>query len=244
MKEDKNKTKEQNEEIKQNVHDGHRTRMRERFSRVGFDGMQDHEVLEMLLYYSVPRKDTNPLAHRLIDCFGSIPGVLDATEDQLLKVDGMTKTSASLIKMMVPLFNRYKRESFEGKRLKSSEESGKFLCNYYAGIPNERVMAVCMDASCKILAFEQISDGDAGSCLMNCRRIVELVLKYPKTTAIIISHNHPGGLALPSREDIDTTNEMIKTMRGMNISVVDHIIVAGDDFVSMASSANFRGLFG
>lgn len=246
MKEENSKIvnpKEPSDGKKSNIHDGHRNRMRERFGQTGFDGMNDHEILEMLFYYSVPRKDTNPLAHSLIDNFGSLSGVFDASEDQLLMVDGITKNSATLLKMIVPLFHRYNKESVEGKRLKNSSDSGKFLCKYYSGISNERVMAVCIDASCKILAFRQISEGDACSCLMNCRRIVELVLKHPKTTAIIIAHNHPGGLALPSRDDIDTTNELIKTMRGMNISVVDHIIVAGDDYVSMASSANFAGLF-
>lgn len=228
---------------KVNIHDGHRDRMRERFSQTGFSGMQSHEMLEMLLYYSIPRKDTNPIAHALIDRFGSIAGVLEAGEDQLLMVDGITQNSVTLIKMLIPLFHEYRKQSSEGKRLTTADETGRFLCNYYAGVMKERVTVICTDASCKVLAFETVCEGDSGNCLVNCRRLVEIVLKYPMTTAIIIAHNHPGGLALPSREDINSTNELVKTMRSMNISVVDHIIVAGDDYVSMASSINFKSIF-
>lgn len=226
-----------------NIHDGHRDRMRARFSKTGFSGMHEHEMLEMLLYYSIPRKDTNPIAHALIDRFGSLSGVLEASEDQLLTVDGITQNSATLIKMMIPLFHQYRKQSTTGKRLTSAEESGRFLCNYYAGVVKERVTAICTDASGKVLAFETVCDGDAGSCMLNCRRLVEIVLKYPMTTAVIIAHNHPGGLALPSRDDIDSTNELVKTMRSMNIRIVDHIIVAGEEYVSMASSMNFKRIF-
>ena len=92
-------------EKKHNIHDGHRDRMRERFSKTGFEGMQEHEILEMLLYYSVPRRDTNPIAHNLIDRFGSLAGVLEAKEEQLLLVDGITQNSATLIKMILPMFH-------------------------------------------------------------------------------------------------------------------------------------------
>ena len=241
----------QNEEInsqkksdkKENPHENHRQRMRERFSRTGGEGMQDHEMLEMLLYYSIPRKNTNEIAHNLIKRFGSIAGVFEASEDQLLMVDGISHNSVTLIKMMIPLFHEYKKQSKSGKRLTTAEECGHFLCDYYSGIMKERVTVRCIDASCKVLAFETVCEGDTGNCLLNCRRLVEIVLKYPLTSAVIIAHNHPGGLALPSREDINATNEMIKTMRSMNINIVDHIIVAGDEYVSMASSVNFKSVF-
>lgn len=228
---------------KENPHKGHRNRMRERFSQTKGAGMSEHEMLEMLLYYSIPQKNTNPIAHALIDRFGSIAGVFEASEDQLLMVDGISQNSVTLIKMIIPLFHEYKKQSKSGKRLKTADECGRFLCDYYSGIMKERVTVVCTDASCKVLAFETVCEGDTGSCLMNCRRLVEIVLKYPLTSAVIIAHNHPGGLALPSREDINATNELIKTMRSMNINIVDHIIVAGDEYVSMASSVNFKSIF-
>ena len=231
-------------EKKRNIHDGHRDRMRERFSKTGFEGMQEHEILEMLLYYSVPRKDTNPIAHNLIDSFGSLAGVLEASEDQLLLVNGITQNSATLIKMMLPMFHQYSKKSIAGVKLQTSQETAEFLCNYYTGITNERVMVICLDASCKMLAFEKVCDGDSGCCLLNCRKLIEIVLKYPMTVAVILAHNHPGGVALPSREDVDSTIELTKMLRNVNINLIDHFIVVGkDDFVSMASSANFKSIF-
>ena len=231
-------------EKKHNIHDGHRDRMRERFSKTGFEGMQEHEILEMLLYYSVPRRDTNPIAHNLIDRFGSLAGVLEAKEEQLLLVDGITQNSATLIKMILPMFHQYSKKSISGVKLQTSQETGEFLCDYYTGITNERVMVICLDASCKMLAFEKVCDGDSGSCLINCRKLIEIILKYPLTVAVILAHNHPGGVALPSREDVDSTVELIKMLRNVNINLVAHfIIVKKDDFDSMASSANFKSFF-
>ena len=230
-------------ESNQGIHNGHRNRMRERFRSNGFNGMREHEILEMLLYYSVPRKDTNPIGHRLINRFGSLTGVLDASFDQLLLVDGITENSATLIKMMVPLFHEYQKNTLKGERFNSSEDCGSLLCDYYMGVSEEQVTVICMDASCKVLAFEPVCEGDANNVVINCRRLVEIVLKYPKISAVIIAHNHPNGLALPSRDDINSTAELVKTLKSMGINLIDHIIVAGDDFISMSSSANFRNIF-
>ena len=226
------------------VHDGHRNRMRERFCQNGFEGMHDHEILEMLLYYSVPRVDTNPLAHKLIDNFGTLRGVLEASLDQIQMVDGVTYNSAVLIKMILPLFNRYRVQLGEKKKINTIVECGKIFCDYYSGMTTERVTMMCIDSACKILAFEPVCDGDVASCVINCRRLVEIVLKYPTATAVIIAHNHPGGLALPSKDDVTSTNELVKLMQNMSISIIDHFIVAGDDYVSLASSVGFKNTFG
>ena len=236
-----NKEKKNTEE--KNIHDGHRNRMRERIKKTGFKGMQEHEILEVLLYYSVPRKDTNPIAHRLINRFGSIAGVFDASEDQLLMVDGITQNSATLIKMLVPLFHEYKKQKKEGVRLTNEKECAKFLCDYYHGINNETITVLCLDSSCKILAFEPICEGDCSNVMVNCRRVIEIVFTHANTTSVIISHNHPNGVALPSREDIYATNELIRMLKSVSISLADHIIVAGDEYVSLATSAVFKGSF-
>ena len=226
-----------------NLHDGHRNRMRERFKRAGFKGMHDHEMLELLLFYSIPRKDTNPIAHRLIDRFGSIAGVLDASEDQLLMVDGITQNSVSLIKLLVPFFHEYKKQKTSGVRLKNSNECGKYLCDYYSGINNERVVVLCLDASGKLITCETVCEGELTEVVVNCRRLIEIVLKYPSTAGIILAQNHPGGLALPSREDIDSTNDLMLTLKAVNICIIDHMIVAGDEYVSLASSGAFKATF-
>lgn len=228
---------------KKNPHDGHRDRMRERFSKTGFNGMQEHEILELLLYYSVPRRDTNPLAHDLIDCFQTLSGVLEASEEQLLSVKGVTMNTATLLKMMIPLFHEYSKSSNNATRLKDSDATSKFLRKYYTGVMNERVMVICIDSSGKVLSFETVCEGDCCSCLLNVRRLIEIALKNPLTAGVILAHNHPNGVALPSREDIDSTVELIKMLANVNVKLVDHFIIAGDEFTSMATSVNFKSIF-
>ena len=229
--------------VKKNVHDGHRDRMRERFEKTGFNGMQEHEILEMLLYYSVPRRDTNTLAHDLINRFLTLSGVFEASEEELLSVKGVTKSTASLLKMMIPLFHEYSKSSNKATRLKDSEATSKFLRNYYTGVMNEHVMAICIDSSCKVISFETVCEGDSCSCLLNVRKLIEIALKNPLTAGVILAHNHPNGVALPSREDIDSTVELIKMLANVNVKLVDHFIIARDEFTSMATSANFKSIF-
>ncbi len=228
---------------KSGIHTGHRDRMRARFSETGFKGMHEHEMLEMLLYYSVPRRDTNPLAHALIDRFGSLAGVLQANTEQLLSVDGVTMNTVTLIRMILPLFHQYRKSSSEGIRLNTPDKTAEYLINYYSGVLSEQVVVICIDASCKVVGFETVCEGDTSSCLINCRRLIEIVLKYPMTSGVILSHNHPNGVALPSRDDVESTSELFKTLANVNIKLVDHIIVAGEEFTSMASSAQFKNLF-
>jgi DNA repair protein RadC len=232
------------EKVNENgIHDGHRDRMRERFRKNGFESMHPHEMLEMLLFYSVPRRDTNELAHRLIDTFGSLSGVFEASEEQLTSVKGITPSSATLIKMILPFAREYKCEVADAKRLKNSQECGEFLKDYYSGMMQERVTALCLDSGCRVLGFETVCDGDVSNVVINFRKLVEIIMKYPLTTAVIISHNHPGGIALPSREDIAATTNLRNTLTAMNIGLVDHIIVSDNDYVSMSSSPGFGNVF-
>ncbi len=248
MKENKTQETKPNKSMtsKAGIHDGHRERMRERFKQTGFDGMQEHEMLEMLLYYSIPRMNTNEFAHELIDHFGSLANVFEADCEELMKVKGVGENSAFLIKMMLPLFNAYSKSPDKKKstvRFKSSSECGEYLCNYYSCITTEIVVVLCVDPNGKLLAMEKIGEGDAASCYVNLRKIVEIVLKNPQTAGVIIAHNHPKGMALPSREDINATTEIIKMLNNVNIKLIDHIIVAPDDYTSMLSSNGFKDIF-
>lgn len=226
-----------------NRHEGHRKRMRERFSKTGFDGMKEHEMLEMLLFNSIPRCNTNELAHDLIDRFGSLSKVLEASEEQLLSVKGISNNTVALIRIILPLFHQYSENSKKLKKLQNSDITGEFLCQYYNGILNERVIAICIDAGCGVLGIEEVCEGDSYSCLLNTRRLMEIALKYPMSAGVILAHNHPNGVALPSREDIDSTVELIKMLANINVKLVDHFIIAGDEFTSMATSVNFKSIF-
>lgn len=225
------------------IHDGHRNRMRKRFCEQGFDGMESHELLEMLLFYSVPRKDTNELAHRLINEFGSLSGVLEASVERLTAVDGVSYNSAVLIKMILPLYTRYNSERSKAKRFNRPEDCGDYLVSYYIGVDNERVVVLCLDASCRILGIEAVCEGDADIAVLNSRKLMTAIMKYPTVSGIIIAHNHPGGVALPSKDDITATESVANTVRSIGVRLVDHIIVAGNEYVSLALSERFKTLF-
>ena len=226
------------------AHDGHRERMREKFRKNGFNGMAEHEILEMLLFYALPRVNTNEIAHMLIKHFGSLSGVLEASEDELIKVKGISEKSAVLIRMILPLAHEYHKTTKKAKRLSEPSECGNFLMDYYSGVLTEKVVAVYLDNGCRVLTVEEICDGDATEVVVNCRKLIETAMKYPMATAVIIAHNHPNGVALPSKTDIDSTGEIIKMMAAVGVNIVDHIIVTNDDYTSMASSAAFKSLFG
>ncbi len=229
---------------KSSVHEGHRNRVRDKFRKSGFAAMNPHEILEMLLFYSVPRKDTNEIAHELINHFGSLSGVLEASEDELVKIKGISENSAILIRMMLPLFNEYSKDTSRQKKLNTPEECGKYFVSRFKSFDKETVMVACFDSANRVICVEEICEGDATTVQINIRKIIELIMKYPKVTSIIIAHNHPNGIALPSREDLNTTQELKRTLGAMGVNLIDHIIVIDDDYISMAVSSGFGKLFG
>ena len=240
MKEDMEKV---NKDKKKNPHEDHRKRMRERFSKTGFDGMHPHQILEMLLFYSIPRKDTNIIAHNLIDRFKTVAGVFEATEEQLKQVEGIGDTSAALIRMMLPLFHEYTKSTAVSTKLITYKMCGEYIMSQYAGIIKERVCIACLDSSNRVIAFDTVCEGDVSSVVVDNRTLLSIVLKYPKTASVVLAHNHPGGVAMPSREDIKNTDAIADMLNGINIKLLDHIIVCPDDYVSMASSIKFMGCF-
>ena len=235
LKEKKEKTK--------NPNAGHRMRLKERYLKVGYKGLHDVEKLELLLFFAIPQKDTKNTARNLIDYFGSLNNVFEANIDQLVQVKGVTPNAALLISMLLPLWNECKAVDEKRFKIKRPIECGKKLIEYYSGKDTEQVVALCIDPLCKIIAIEKICDGDMTSVLLNVKTLVEKVLKNSKATAVILAHNHPSGFALPSREDISSTIEIIGMMKTMGINVIDHFIIANNDYVSMAQSESFNHLF-
>ena len=222
-----------------NPHAGHRKRLRERFIQNGLEHFQKHNILELLLFNTIPRQDTNELAHRLIDEFGSLSGVFDASIEQLMKVKGIGENSAVLIKLIPAIGKVYLDDKNTiGTILKTTSESGNFLLPKFIGETSELVYLLCLDNKNKVLGCPLICRGDIVSANFTPRRVVEAALKYG-ATSVILSHNHPRGFALPSNDDINTTEQLYETLRRVNIKLLDHIIVAGEDFVSLADSGFF-----
>ena len=222
------------------IHEGHRQRMIERFFREGLDNFSEVQVLEFLLFFVNARGDTNPVAHGLIDHFGSLARVLEAPVEQLQKVKGMGPKSALLLHSITHVARYYMvNRAMNTKILSTTEACGEYLVPYFHGRANETVFLLCLDAKCKVLDCREISEGSVNSAGVSTRRAVEIALAANATT-VVLAHNHPSGIAVPSREDVQTTYRIEAAMDAVEIVLADHIIVSDEDYTSMAQSGLFK----
>ena len=221
------------------IHDGHRQKMRQRFLTGGLDNFADHEVLELLLFYAIPRRDTNVTAHLLLERYGSLEAVMNAPVEDLMQVDGIGESAALLIKL-VPQVMRKSRLSRGRKEriLNSTKLAGEFLLDCFIGEKNEVVYQLCLDRKGKLLTCRRLAEGGISSSDLDVRKLVENAL-LSSASAVIISHNHPSGVALPSADDYTATDRIREILASVGVTLVDHIIVADGDFVSMADSGFF-----
>ena len=218
------------------IHEGHRQRVKDRFRKAGLDGFEAHQVLELLLFYCIPRKDTNEIAHRLIERFGDFDRVLDTPVRELEKVEGMGKSSAEFIALIKAVGRYYYISRMtKSKVLPNLEACGDFVSAFLHGKADEALCVLCLDAKCKVLDCRLISEGSVNSVGVPIRKIVEIALNT-NATSVIIAHNHPSGVALPSSEDIQTTFKVAEALDAMDVKLIDHIIVVDDDYVSLAQS--------
>ena len=219
-----------------NEHDGHRKRMKQRFLRHGLDSFSDHNVLELLLFFAVPRMDTNLLAHRLLKAFGSLDGVFDASPEALMAVEGVGENTAVLIHLVPEAARRYLiAKTAPGRVLASSEALGAYVLPLFFSGRSEAVYMLCLDAKMKLLDCRQLGTGNTVSVSLDVRRIVQTALDQ-NASAVVLAHNHSSGFAIPSEEDIAVTLHVRQVLDSVGVQLVDHIVVAGDDFVSMADS--------
>ena len=215
------------------VHDGHRQRKKEQFRTHGLDAFADHEVLELLLYYAIPRRDTNPVAHRLMERFGSLDGVFSATVEELEEVEGVGKNAATLLALWMPLYRRVRtKPTAKEVILNSTEQAGRYFMDLFFGMRREELYEACLDAKGKLLACCRIAEGGVDAVNISTRRLVENALKCG-ASAVILAHNHPSGIALPSPDDNTTTLALWDALRAVGIPLIDHIIVADEDYVSL-----------
>lgn len=232
------------EEKQAHPHSGHRARVKARFLREGLDAFEDHNALELLLFYAVPQRDTNELAHKLISSFGSFSAVFDAPVESLMQVGGIKENAAVLIKLMPALYGKYaqNKQSAGTLFLKSAQAAGEYLVPQFAGQSAERFLAICMNHKCKVLKTVVISDGTANSTALRSRQLAEAVI-HTGATNVILAHNHPEGVAAPSMQDVDATRYLFSMLGNLGVKLNDHIIVAGDDWFSMATSKKFKSMF-
>lgn len=216
------------------MHSGHRMRMRERFRKDGLEGFAPHEVLELLLFYGRAQGDVNPLAHRLLDAFGSLKGVLEARPEQLMSVEGVGEQSATLISLMLPMFRRYSAcVCEERKRIGNRTEATEYCMALLAGLRTEHFYAICLNAAGQVLGRRLIAEGSLTEVAAYPRLVVETALNY-NAHSVVLCHNHPSGIAQPSQADVATTQELMRVLSALHITLLDHIVVAGEQTYSMA----------
>ena len=215
---------------------GHRQRVKDRFRKEGLDSFDEVHALELLLFYAIPRIDTKPLARSLLDRFGSFALVLEATPEELIAVPGMGENGATFLSLVTAAGRYYQKcRTDRPVILDSTEKYGSYLSDLFFGKTNETVFALCMDAKCKVLCCREVGEGDVNSANVPIRRVVGIALGVNATT-VILAHNHPSGFAVPSAEDVGTTERLASALGAMDIVLADHVVVSDNDCVSMVAS--------
>ena len=194
------------------------------------------QTLELLLFYAVPRRDTNALAHSLLDHFGSLSQVLEGSPEELQKVEGIGDHAALLLTLIPQLARRYMvNRTQDVKVLPTLDSCAQYLVPRFFGRKTETVFLLCLDAKCKVLCCKEVGSGGTNSVAISVRKIVETAIGMGAST-VVLAHNHPSGLAVPSPEDIQVTRQIAQALKAVDVLLADHIIVADDDYVSIAAS--------
>lgn len=214
-------------------HLDHRKRLKNRFLQEGLDHFEPHEVLELLLYFAIPQGDTNPLAHRLLDRFGSLSGVLQATPEQLTEVKGVGEHAAVLLHLMPSLARVYRQDAqAKVKTFHNMAEMGNYAVNLYIGKTEEEVYMMLFDNAMHLIDCPPISVGAVNASQINIRHMVELAFNAHASCAVLL-HNHPGGVAIPSGNDMAVTSEVDHALDLMGINLLEHLVVAGDRYMPL-----------
>lgn len=223
-------------------HTGHRERMKAEFLARGLEGWSDHRVLELLLFYTIPQGDVNDLAHELVERFGSLAGVLDASVEELKKVKGVGDHTAVFLRMLPAVLGRY-----QGARtrlsaiINSPEEAYAWLEPYFFGARNEMVYVLCMDGKRQVLGVRKVAEGSIELAEVNTRRIAEEAIGL-RAVQIYVAHNHVSNLAIPSQADWLTTDTLRGALRPIGIELIDHLVFVDGDMVSLKDSEHLKGL--
>ena len=218
------------------IHEGHRYRLKSRFSARGGDSLNDIDFLELLLFYSIPRRNTNELAHRLLDRYGSLSDVLDAPEGDIEKTEGIGENTVILLKLVREAIRRYvAAPARDIRQITSISDAGRYFVSLLHYEKNEKVLLMCLNNRGSIVSCEELASGTTCTANLNIRKIVDTAVRR-RATGVLLAHNHPEGFALPSADDRMFTAELKKALRLMEINFIDHIIVAEGDYVSFAQS--------
>jgi len=217
----------------ENLHKDHRQRMRERFLSEGLDTFAPHNILELLLFYSIPQRDTNEIAHALLREFKTIPGVFDAAFEQLVRIDGVKDNTATLLKLIPALSRIYSvQKDADATNLNTLDKLGKFLCKQFVGITVETVLMLSLDNKRDLIDCAVLHRGSVNSAQVSVRKIAEIAIAR-NASAVALAHNHPSGLPIPSSEDVATTMRIKRALALLEIDLLEHVIVAGERYMGI-----------
>ena len=217
----------------ENIHKGHRNRMRAKYLSSGAESMPTHELLEILLFYCIPQRDTNELAHQMLERFGSLDGLLSASPEELSSVPGIKESGSVLISLVNELNRRRELEKAEPPKVFDDANAiGSYLVALFSNLNTERFYLILLDNSMRHIETVCISEGSVNANDFNVRRIVEQAF-FRHASNVIIAHNHPGGRTIPSMSDIDTTRDLNAALRLVGINLVEHFLVADDKYTTL-----------
>lgn len=240
------KNADQEKRVKKNYHEGHRDRMRQRFRESGIDSFAAHEALELLLYYCIPRRDTNEIAHELLAHFdNSLSAVFDAPIDELMKVNYISFNAAVLIKMIPSLARLYVADRIApGDYIRSSDDAKKYFRAKMFAREVETFMMAYLDNGNKVINCETIAEGSVNAARVDMNKIVTAAVSK-RASACVAAHNHPRGSAFPSKEDVDSTRRIMNSLGEVNVNLLDHVIVGAEEeaVISMAESFQYGDMF-
>lgn len=224
------------------VHDGHRDRLRKRFLADGFTNFEPHNVLELLLFYSVPRRDTNALAHTLIDTFGGFDKVLEADYEQLRRVKGVTDNTAALLKAVFESYGFYERMKRRDGFVATSASAVMHYCeSLFVSETVEKAYLLCFDSKLKLINCALLSEGSVNAASVSARKAVEIATAN-RAVSVILTHNHPRGIAAPSQADLDVTRTVMRALATIDIELCDHVVVGETFSISMANEGVIYGM--
>lgn len=215
------------------MHEGHRNRMRDKLLSGGIENFKEHEIIEVLLYYCIPRQNTNEIAHALLEQFGSLRGVLDANADELQKVPGIGPNAAVFLTMLPQVLRRYELERFEKRPLLGdSTSSSLFVYELLKGLPEERCVSLYLDTRSRLIHYEILGSGIANQVGIQSRKVLEGAMRH-RAVSVIIAHNHPGGSRTPSSGDLAVTYDVMNTLSAGGVRLLDHLIVTNEGVTSL-----------
>lgn len=224
------------------IHSGHRARMKELYIESGLTGFSEVNALELLLFYAIPRRNTNEIAHALLKKFGTLDEVFDASVQELTEVEGIGENTAILISMIPALMKKAAMgRSKRGAEIRRSSEAAKFLSPFFMGERDEKLVLVCLDIHNRVISAQEIARGDVSEVEVNVRVVAQIAMKA-RASKVILAHNHPNGSLIPSKLDLVTTENVRDAVERLAITLADHMVITDNGYTSIRDLQVFSGL--